>query len=301
MSERALITAGALFIGTSVVTLLCVSLAPRLGLVDDASDARDRKHHVRAVPLVGGSVLALALFSRVWIEGVDVVGGDVAFGIAFAPRAVLWAAGIAFLTGLVDDLLPRGLGPIAKFGGQTAAGLALAGGLLVGGAHASIALCALAVLAAIVAQNAANTFDNADGALTAVASAGFAFAAPTGLPFVGATLAFLPWNLLRASDAASARRGAAQTPRAWLGDSGSHLLGILLLTTPIAWAALALPLVDLLRVIVVRKRAGDPIWVGDRRHFAHVLQARGLSPVRVVLVLVALALPALVWARAAAV
>jgi len=293
MNEHDLVPAGALFLGTSVITLFLVALAPRLGLVDDASDARDRKHHVRAVPLVGGTALALALLVWVRVEGVDVVGGHVVGGIAFAPRAVVWALAIAFLTGLIDDVLPRGLGPIAKITGQASAGLALAGGLLVDGEHASFTASALAVLAAIVAQNAANTFDNADGALTAVASVGFVLVSP----FVGATLAFLPWCLLRVGGTPILRGSGATTPRAWLGDSGSHLLGILLLTTPVAWAALALPLADLLRVIFVRTRAGDPIWVGDRRHLAHELQARGFSPVRVVLVLVALALPCLVLVR----
>jgi UDP-N-acetylmuramyl pentapeptide phosphotransferase/UDP-N-acetylglucosamine-1-phosphate transferase len=90
------------------------------------------------------------------------------------------------------------------------------------------------------------------------------------------------------------RKPGARTPRAWLGDSGSHLLGIVLLTTPVACAALVLPLADLARVAWLRKRAGEPIWVGDRRHLAHGLQARGLGPAAVVLVLVALALPPVV-------
>jgi UDP-GlcNAc:undecaprenyl-phosphate GlcNAc-1-phosphate transferase len=279
MNGRALLEAAAFFAGAQVSTLLLVALAPRLGLVDDASDARERKHHQRPVPLVGGPVIALALLAWVLVRGVDVLGGTLPGGVAFAPYAILAAAGLAFATGLVDDVLPRGLGPLAKFAGQSAAGTALAVGLLVDGVHPSLACCALAALGAVVAQNAANTFDNADGALTAVASAGLAFASP----LAGVTLGFLPWTFLGRQD--------DRTRRAWLGDSGSHLLGILLFTTPIACAALLVPLLDLARVVWVRFRAGDPIWVGDRRHLAHVLQARGLAPIPVALVLVALALP----------
>lgn len=277
MSLRGYLDLCVLFLGTHIVTLFLVALAARLGLVDDASDARERKHHVMPVPLVGGTALALVLAAWVTWRGFDVVGGSLPCGIAFDSRAVLAAAALAFLTGLVDDLSARGLGPAAKLTGQAFAGIALASGLGIGGAEAALAPRALALLGAIVAQNAANTFDNADGALTAVASVGFALVSP----FLGATLAFLPWNLGR-------KRGST-TPRAWLGDSGSHLLGILLLTTPVAWAALVVPLLDLVRVAWVRYRAGDPIWAGDRRHLAHALEARGFVPWQVVLVLVTLA------------
>jgi UDP-N-acetylmuramyl pentapeptide phosphotransferase/UDP-N-acetylglucosamine-1-phosphate transferase len=141
---------------------------------------------------------------------------------------------------------------------------------------------ALCVLAGVAAQNAANTFDNADGALCAVAGVGLACASPLS----GAVLAFLPFNL-------GGRGILRRVPRAWLGDGGSHLLGLLLLTTPVAWAALVLPALDLARVACLRARDGQPIWRGDRRHLAHALEARGLGPAAVDLVLVLLAAPAI--------
>src|SRR6185295_9522106 len=155
-NERALVDAAALFVGANVMTLMLVACAPRLGLVDDASDARDRKHHERPVPLVGGVVIALSLLAWVSLRGVGVVGGALCAGIAFDPRAVLAAAALAFLTGLIDDLSPRGLGPVSKVLGQTAAGIALALGLLIDGQHAPLWACAVAVFAAVVAQNSAN-------------------------------------------------------------------------------------------------------------------------------------------------
>ena len=86
------------------------------------------------------------------------------------------------------------------------------------------------------------------------------------------------------------RRG---DPRAYLGDSGSHLLGMMLLLTPAAWPLFLLPLLDLARVAAVRLREGRPIWSADRLHLAHRLQAAGLAPTAVVAVLVGIALPAL--------
>jgi len=129
-------------------------------------------------------------------------------------------------------------------------------------------------MAAVVAMNAANTFDCADGACTALgvmALAGRGIAAP-------ALLGFLPWNLF-------ARRGPERVPVAYLGDSGSHLVGMLIAARPDAWILLALPLLDLTRLSFLRLRAGRRPWHGDRLHLAHRLQQRGLGDVAVVSVL----------------
>ena len=75
------------------------------------------------------------------------------------------------------------------------------------------------------------------------------------------------------------------------GNSGSHLLGILLLLDPIGRVALLLPVLDLLRVSLVRLAAGARPWVGDRRHLAHRLQKTGLSAPLVALILIAIAAP----------
>lgn len=287
MNAGSLLEAGIAFTAASAVTTLLVALAPRVGLVDDASDAPDRKHHRQAIPLVGGIALALAIAAVVILRGEDVLGGEVASGIAFSSRAVLWALACACATGLADDLAPRGLPVLPKLAGQIIAGCLLARGLECDGVHATHVQQSMCVFAAVLAQNAANTFDNADGVLTGVASIGLACAAAVGnAPFVGATLAFLPWSLPH----------RAQPARAWLGDSGSHLLGILLLVTPVAWVALLVPVFDLARVAILRARARVPIWRGDRRHLAHGLQDRGFGPWRIVLVFVLAALPALVWA-----
>ena len=97
---------------------------------------------------------------------------------------------------------------------------------------------------------------------------------------------FLATNLIRE------RRGSPGEVRAYLGDSGSHLLGMLVLMTPAAWPVLVLPLFDLARLCVVRTRAGSAPWVGDRRHLAHRLARSGLPRLAVPVALVLLALPA---------
>ncbi|MBI5432816.1 MAG: hypothetical protein HZA52_08310, partial [Planctomycetes bacterium] len=143
------------------------------------------------------------------------------------------------------------------------------------------ALLALAlIVGAAIAQNALNTFDNADGAAGGLATLALGASA---FPASGALLGFLAFNL--------PWRGRT---RAMLGDAGSHALGVAFLLTPAAWPALALPLLDLARVVCVRRAEGRPIWRGDRAHLAHRLAGLGLSSFAVLGWLVVIASPSVV-------
>src|SRR5207253_11203100 len=102
----------------------------------------------------------------------------------------------------------------------------------------------------------------------------------------GALLGFLPHNFPRA--------------RAFLGDAGSHLTGYLLAVLailphfhtpkqPRAWAVLspllilAVPLGDLVWVVLLRWRMGQPFYIGDNNHLSHRLVRRGLTKTKAVL------------------
>jgi UDP-N-acetylmuramyl pentapeptide phosphotransferase/UDP-N-acetylglucosamine-1-phosphate transferase len=249
----ALVVAG--WIGTGILA----ALAARAGLVDRSESAPERKLQPSPVPRVGGILLALA-----WI--------------AFSPTH-LWplsclpALAAAFATGLADDLAPRGLPRALKFGLE-AGTCALFAWQAPGSPVLGFALAALAL-------SAANTFDNADGALGTLGCAGLALSAPWAAALLGG---FLPWNLWIRT-----RSGA---PSAYLGDAGSHVIGLLLASDARSAPFLALPAFDLVRLALVRWRAGSRPWIGDRRHLAHRLQARGLGPTAVALALLAIASPA---------
>ncbi len=243
----------------------------RLGMRRAWIDRRDggdpdllaRKPRVAPVPLIGGAALLLTL--AVW-DAIDA-----------RATALPWPALLlAFAVGTLDDRLPAGLDWRAKLAGQTLAAALLATGPGLEW-HERAGWIAIGVLA----QNAANTFDNADGALASLAALGLR-AQPAVL---GALLGFLPANLL-------VRRGRERVPLAYLGDAGSHLIGILWAADPRAWPVLLLPLLDLARLALLRRSLGRAPWQGDRRHLAHRLAARGLSPPVVVLALIGIALPA---------
>lgn len=208
--------------------------------------------------------------------------------------------------GLVDD--KRELRPGPKFAGQFLIALLVAASgaritLFVPSAVFHYAVTILWILSVI---NAFNFMDNMNGLCAGLGVIGawyFAMiAAADGQYLValiafltcGALLGFLPFNFPRA--------------RAFLGDAGSHLVGYLLavlailphfynpshvrkLAVLIPLLVLAVPLLDMARVVLLRWRLGQPFYVGDNNHLSHRLVKLGLSPTRAVL---------LIWLLAAA-
>ena len=196
--------------------------------------------------------------------------------------------------GWLDD--QRELRPGLKFAGQFLVALLVAAS----GARITLfvpyAPChyALTILWILTVVNAFNFMDNMNGlcaglgaigawyfAMIAAAEGQYLVAIIAFLTF-GALLGFLPCNFPRA--------------RGFLGDSGSHLVGYLLAvlailphfytaSRPHRWAVsipllvLAVPLADLVWVVILRWRLGQPFYVGDNNHLSHRLVRRGFSPV----------------------
>ena len=287
---------------TLVTGALLAALAPRLGWSDGPGALGGRKRQGTPVPTVGGAALLLglaagwALFDAAGRVPEALTPGR-GLGRLLTPwlgaTATLFPLGaccVAFLVGLADDLLPGGLRPRTKVLGQALAGCVLGAPLLastVVPTSAALAVLVAFALGAIAAANLLNTFDNADGAAGALGLLGLAATSPLlAAPVAG----FLPLNLLCR---ARADQPAARVPLTYLGDAGSHLLGVLILITPAAWPVLLIPALDLGRLSVLRVRSGSRPWVGDRRHLAHRLEQRKLSRLAVPALLAALAAPAL--------
>jgi len=204
------------------------------------------------------------------------------------------------LVGWLDD--KHELRPRAKFASQLFVAMLVAASgaritLFVPSVLFSYAITLLWILTVI---NAFNFMDNMNGLCTglgAIAAWYFALiAAADGqylvalLAFLtcGALLGFLPHNFPKA--------------RAFLGDAGSHLVGYLLavlailphfytLRRPRHWAVLiplfvlAVPLLDLVWVVILRGRLGEPFYKGDMNHLSHRLVRRGLTPTVTVLLI----------------
>lgn len=294
--------------GTLLLTLALARCWRRRAWGDASEGAEaERKLQQSRVPAVGGIAIAAtwaacAIFSanrwsRFPLGKLPGFADDWIDPVAMGVGTYL-ALGAALALGLVDDHRRGGLAPLPKLLLQALAGAFLGlsqwfpEGLL---AAPEASLTALGITAAwsgagVVAMNAWNTFDNADGAASSLAALGLWPASPL---LAAAPLGFLVPNLLlrtRPEPGTPPRRGDS---RAYLGDGGSHLLGMALLLSPGAWPVFLLPILDLLRVGVLRCRLALAPWHGDRRHLAHRLQAAGVSPIGVPLILGLIAIPAL--------
>jgi UDP-GlcNAc:undecaprenyl-phosphate GlcNAc-1-phosphate transferase len=285
----------------------------RHGVVDDPGH---RKIHATPTPLAGGMAVMTGLLAAllggtvfVFLHSSAGTMGLLQYGLGRRATQLIGISAGAFallLIGLRDDTVE--LRPAAKFFYQLLSALVVAASgiritLFVPNIVFSYAITALWILTVV---NAFNFMDNMNGlcaGLGAIGSLWFgAIAAQSGqylvatIAFVvaGALLGFLPYNFPKAT--------------AFLGDSGSHLVGYLLavlgilphfytlkhprhLAVLIPLLILAVPLADLAWVVLLRWRMGQPFYLGDTNHLSHRLVRRGLSASQSVL---------LIWMLAAA-
>jgi UDP-GlcNAc:undecaprenyl-phosphate/decaprenyl-phosphate GlcNAc-1-phosphate transferase len=301
----------------------------RTGLVDDPGH---RKIHDQAMPLAGGLAVMTALavptilaLVALWLRHPlkltpldDTTTPLLAYGLrkrSIELTAIFLGAIGMLLVGLWDD--KHESKPANKFIFQffVAALVAASGAritLFVPNIAFSFAITILWILTVI---NAFNFMDNMNGLCSGLGVIGafyFGLTAATApvpqylvalIAFLtcGALVGFLPNNFPRA--------------KSFLGDSGSHLVGYLLavlailphfytrgnahavaVLTPLL--ILAVPLGDLVWVVILRWRMGKPFYVGDTNHLSHRLVKLGLNRTRAVLViwLLAIAIGALAFA-----
>jgi UDP-GlcNAc:undecaprenyl-phosphate/decaprenyl-phosphate GlcNAc-1-phosphate transferase len=302
----------AAFLSAFITALLTLPLWRRwclhIGLVDDPGH---RKIHATTIPLAGGlAVLTglllplLAATALLKFNGHAIANaGVLVYGLdkrALQLAAIACGAMGMVVLGLLDD--QHELKPLTKFTGQ----LLIAGVLAYSGVRITLFVpnvvfsYAVTMLWLLTVINAFNFMDNMNGlcaGLGAISAGLFALiAAGEGqylvalLAFLtcGSLLGFLPHNFPQA--------------RAFLGDSGSHLVGYLLAVLAILphfyhrgqprpfavlspLLVLAVPLADLAWVVILRTRMGRPFYLGDTNHLSHRLVRAGLNPAAAVLLI----------------
>ncbi len=250
----------------------------------DRAPTSDRWHSA-AIPTVGG----VAIFF-----GAALVVGTASEFDSASTRLAL-AAGIAFVTGLVDDI--KAVRPWVKILALLVAGAVIGGGPVLPLVSASGWLrLALAVLLVLLLANAFNIIDNMDGVCAGVAvvaaicllvwnlSAESSRLEISLVALIGAVLGFLVFNIHPA--------------RIFMGDAGSLFIGTCLAglslytgapgwveTPSTAWFVslmvpgllFIVPLADVVLVFVDRVRHGRPVMTGGKDHSSHRLVASGLG------------------------
>jgi UDP-GlcNAc:undecaprenyl-phosphate/decaprenyl-phosphate GlcNAc-1-phosphate transferase len=306
------------FLGAFATALIALPLwrkwCLRSGLVDDPGH---RKIHEEPVPLAGGLTVMTALVLPIllgllalWAQGQSQLSlfdpGTVerlSYGLqkrSLELAAIFLGALGMLIVGLLDD--KHELKPSAKFAGQflIAALVAAAGARITLFIPNIIFSYAITIVWILTLINAFNFMDNMNGlcaglgALSALcfalysAFAGQYLVALIAFLTCGALLGFLPYNFPRA--------------RAFLGDAGSHLVGYLLAVlailphfysqkNPHALAVLspllilAVPLGDMVWVVLLRWKIGKPFYIGDNNHLSHRLVQRGFTRAKAVMLI----------------
>jgi UDP-GlcNAc:undecaprenyl-phosphate GlcNAc-1-phosphate transferase len=294
-------------IATLLVTILVIALRPlaiRLQLVDKPDD---RKTHKGDIPLLGGPVIWLVV-----IVGIIVL-------IPTPPWSVVFAATMLVILGMVDDRQPIPARLKLVFHLAAAAIVVMGENLgisdigifqaLMGQTEYQGLHTALAIIAIAAAINAFNFIDGIDGlsasmALLALTHTNLAFnllngATPPDYAFFavllsGALAGFLLFNLQ-----------VFNGRKIFLGDSGSMLIGLLvavaligasqapgrLLGSPTIPASLclwliAIPITDMVGIIVRRLASGRSPMAPDRTHLHHKIIEAGFSARRTLLVMI---------------
>ncbi len=276
------------FMVSCAVALLGTPLARRLALQTGFFDRPgSHKRHSTPVPYLGGLAIIAATFVGVAVGRRP--GGHVA--------AIMVGGAVMGVVGLLDD--DGGLKPLTRLLAQVAATVpVVASGIRMEVSGVAAFDVVFTVVWIVAITNAVNFLDNMDGlaaGLGAVsAAAACAIAAMSGqvaiaamaAAVVGACIGFLAFN---------------RPPAAiYMGDTGALFLGFILATLsievrpattpPVGFLVpallLALPLLDIVVVVLSRMRRAIPVATGGRNHLSHRLVARRLSPAMAVLVLV---------------
>ncbi len=314
---------------TIILTPVFKKIAISIGVVDIPSQQK-HKNHSRIIPLMGGfamcsawliTIIAGFLTPLIFKSNISrYIAGDISGIFITQKRIIVITLGALLITllGFFDD--KKAMSAKVKFLGQfiiaafvvTFADINLS--LFI---NSQIITWIITVFWMLLIINAINFFDNMDGLATGIASIAFFFFMTIAIIFkhyfiaglsatgLGAAVGFWIFNHSPA--------------KIFMGDCGSHFLGYTLAITSalttyyqqgitqtqfavlIPLFVLAIPLFDLLSVVVIRIRIHRPIYIGDNNHISHRFNQMGMEKKTAVLcvhllsVIISLSVLPLLW------
>lgn len=277
-----------IFFSTLVVTIVItpyfIQLFNKIKIVDIPDGIR--KLHTTPVPRMGG----LLLFS-VFLTSIFVFYGDIN-----SIKYYLFGAIIIFTLGAYDDLL--GTGWQVKFAYQTVAAFLLLLFLIPKFSTVSIFTLELSFIPGIILLiifvvgtiNAFNLLDGLDGLVSGISLLVFillffislnlidTFSMVVLSTIIGCLTGFLKYN--------------SHPARIFLGDSGSFLLGYLVVSAVLVVSVdkssktmdltfpvilLAVPIADTLKVLFERILSGKHPFAADRSHIHHIVHSKNIT------------------------
>ena len=281
----------------STPALIKVAVLKRL--IDTPSE--ERKIHKRSIPTIGGIIIyAGTIFAyTLWYNIEDMKYYDKIFQSVTEFKLIIATSLILFFVGVKDDIV--GTAPVKKLFAHIVVALILVlmGDIRITGLHGIFGVSDipywgsvfLSIFTYVVVVNAFNLIDGVDGLAAGV---GFISCCAFGIWFIfaneypyaalsfalaGALMGFLIFNFSPA--------------KIFMGDSGSLVIGMFICVLAIkmieyptqeldsfwvrvskpvfAISALVYPLMDTLRVFIIRALKGQSPFTADRNHIHHKL------------------------------
>jgi UDP-GlcNAc:undecaprenyl-phosphate GlcNAc-1-phosphate transferase len=278
----------------STVMLFALRLvAKRIGLVDKPNQ---RKLHKGSIPLVGGIAICLTVVITTTLLEVN-LPHQALFLISIATLTLLGAADDKYDISVKTRMIAQAMLSIAMMyfadlqlhtlGNMFGLGHTELGGF-------AVLVTVFGVIGAINAFNMVDGIDGLLGGLSIVTFSALAFLLHQGdfealttlcLIFIVAAIPYIGMNLGM----------FGRKRKVFMGDAGSMMIGFtviwLLLSAsqgetkaimrPVtALWLIALPLMDMVTIMVRRIRRGDSPFKPDREHLHHICQRVGLSPIQ---------------------
>ncbi|MGF1684930.1 UDP-N-acetylglucosamine--undecaprenyl-phosphate N-acetylglucosaminephosphotransferase [Photobacterium minamisatsumaniensis] len=290
------------FFSSLTALFLLRKFAKRIGLVDKPNS---RKHHQGAVPLVGGIAICVCLAQYLYYRP-ELLNDSGLYIFCIVTLTIVGAIDDKFDVDFKLRLLLQGALSLCMI---YFAGLELNTlGNLLGFGHIKLGALGyvITILAVVGAINAFNMVDGIDGLLGGLSIVTFGALAYIlyfdGRPALGYILliiivAIIPYILLNLG--AFGRRR-----KVFMGDAGSMIIGftviwMLLLASqgghkpplrPVtALWLIAVPLMDMVAIMIRRIRRGDSPFKPDREHLHHVFQRLGLNSVQTLITICSIA------------
>ena len=282
-----------LYLATSIViglfTLLITKpISSKIGLVDYPNH---RKLHTEITPLTGGISVFVAVFINLLLIG----------EINTILVSYLISVSIIFVLGVFDDIYDLSSG--LRFIVQLVVGFSLCyfsniqienlGDLFaLGDVNLGVFSYVFTTLVIVATINAFNMLDGADGLLGSVSL--IAFFSLGFIYYMKGDSLLTTYSLILFSSVIPfflCNIGIIEKYKIFLGDSGSMIIGLSIIwllmlgtrgethhfsSTTALWIV-ALPFMDMLRVIFTRKLNKKSMFKADRSHLHHVLQGTSLS------------------------
>ena len=263
------------------------------------AEVNHRSSHSTPIPAFGG----ISLFVVFVCAALTMVGVGSSHTIGF----VVLSTFILFMSGLKDDLMGTSartkllvqIGTAILVLLNSELTLSHLSGFLGIGEISPIAGFLISLSFIVFLVNAYNLIDGIDGLAGIIAIVAFSvfgvyycvndnvFLSVIMAAMIGALISFLTWNF------------ASQKRKMFMGDTGSLVIGFILAVNALVIVAgqpvnpdpffvpqnavifilsiLVIPVLDTLRIIVIRLSNGQKPWVADRNHMHHLLLDKGLT------------------------